>query len=460
MNASKRPRVLIANRGEIAVRAIKACQMLGLESVAVFSSADRASPHVWLADDAICIGPAPSRQSYLNGDALIHVARATGCTMVYPGYGFLAENAEFADRCATADLVFVGPSGDCIRTMGDKAKARAAARDFDVPIVPGSQGAFTQVAPALAASEDIGLPLLLKASAGGGGRGMRVVETEDQFGPLFEQASKEAAEAFGNPAVYLERYFRAVRHIEVQVFADALGTVVEFGERDCTVQRRHQKLVEESPSPVLSDAERDALLGAAVRLTRGVGYQGAGTVEFIFDEASRTFFFIEMNTRIQVEHPVTEMRIGLDLVVEQLRVAMGEPLRVPPAADRPDGHAIEFRINAEDARHNFRPAPGRITTWRPAQNAGVRVDSFVYEGIDIQPFYDSMIAKLIVHGPDRSAALAVARDALDNFSVAGVPTTTNFHRALADDPDFIANRIHTRWVEDTFMARFAKGGSA
>lgn len=454
-----RQRVLIANRGEIAVRAIRACRQLGLDSIAVYSTADRSAPHAWMADQSVCIGPPASRLSYLNSDALLHVARSTGCTMVYPGYGFLAENAAFAEQCATAELTFVGPSPACIRTMGDKAQARATAEQLGVPVVPGSAQAYTDAEAARQASEDVGYPLLLKASAGGGGRGMRVVTDPADFTTRFDQASQEAGEAFGDSAVYLERYFEAVRHLEVQIFGDTHGTIRQLGERDCTTQRRHQKLVEESPSPVLSDTEREALLEAAIKLAQGVGYEGAGTVEFIFDSASRAFFFIEMNTRIQVEHPVTELCVGHDLIAEQLRVAMGEPLSIPAKADWPGGHAIEFRINTEDAAKDFRPSPGRIQKWRPPQGDNVRVDSFVYEGIDIQPYYDSMIAKLIVHGPDRSAAIASARHALDRFVIEGVPTTTSFHRALIDDPDFAASTIHTRWVESTFMDRLAGKGS-
>ncbi|MGI9425415.1 MAG: acetyl-CoA carboxylase biotin carboxylase subunit [Hyphomicrobiaceae bacterium] len=448
-----RQRVLIANRGEIAIRAIRACRKLGLECVAVYSAADRAAPHAWLADQAICVGPPSSQLSYLNVNALLHVADATNCTMVYPGYGFLAENAAFAEQCVQAGLCFVGPTPDCIEMMGDKARARRTAIELNVPVVPGSSGAFTAAAEALKSADEVGYPMLLKASAGGGGRGMRVVENQSSFTALFEQASREAGDAFGDPSIYLERYFPAVRHIEVQVFGDAQGRVRHLGERDCTTQRRHQKLVEESPSPALTEGERTGLQDAAVKLAESVGYQGAGTVEFIFDEASRAYFFIEMNTRIQVEHPVTEMCIGHDLIVEQLRVAMGERLSIPDDRAWPRGHAVEFRINAEDAARKFMPSPGRVRSWRPPQGVGVRVDSYVYEGLEIQPYYDSMIAKLIVHGPDRPAALERARNALDSFSIEGVQTTVPFHRALLDDPDFIANKICTRWVENTFLGR-------
>ncbi len=444
-------RVLIANRGEIAVRAARACKRLGLGSVAVFSSADRGSPHTWLADRAVCIGPAPAGQSYLDQDALLHVAMSTGCNLVYPGYGFLAENAGFAERCAAEGLVFVGPPADGIRLMGDKARARRAAAEHGVPVVPGSTDTFVDAEVALAAAADIGYPLLLKASAGGGGRGMRVVERAEEFTRLFDQASNEAREAFSDPAIYLERYFPLVRHIEVQVFADRHGNVVDLGERDCSVQRRHQKLVEESPASVLTGPERQALLEAAVGLARGVGYLGAGTVEFIFDESSREACFIEMNTRIQVEHPVTEERVGVDLVVEQLRVALGEPLSLPPRESWRAVHAMEFRLNAEDPASGFRPTPGVLGRWRPPSGPEIRIDTFVFESMRVLPFYDSMLAKLIVTGADRESAMARARHALDSLEVDGIATTAPFHRALLDDPDFRANRVSTRWVEETFL---------
>ena len=428
--------------------------MLGLESVAVYSAADSASPHVWLADEAYCIGPPASRQSYLNTPALLHVACKTKCSLVYPGYGFLAENAAFAEQCKTADLVFVGPSAQCIRDMGDKSRARVMAEKAGVAIVPGSGETFTDAAAARSEAENIGFPVLLKASAGGGGRGMRIVDDQSQFEERFNQASQEAGEAFGDASIYLERYFPAVRHLEVQVFGDGFGTVQQLGERDCTVQRRYQKLVEESPSPALQENERTALLDAAVKLATAVNYQGAGTVEFIFDETSRQFFFIEMNTRIQVEHPVTEMRLGHDLIIEQLRVALGDRLSIPQEKYHPGGHAIEFRINAEDPAHDFRPSPGRIARWRMPHGEGVRVDTFAYQGIDVQPYYDSMIAKLIVHDSDRAAALQRAQGALDAFEIEGIPTSRQFHRALVEDDDFLASKIHTRWVEETFLARF------
>jgi acetyl-CoA carboxylase biotin carboxylase subunit len=446
-------RVLVANRGEIALRAVRAARSLGMETVAVHSTADAASPHVFAADRAVCIGPPPPAESYLDIEALVHVARATKCDGVYPGYGFLSERAAFARRCADAGLIFVGPSARAIATMGDKTAARQAAARLGVPLVPGSEEAFGDVAAAAATAGSIGFPLLLKARAGGGGRGMRVCPSAAEFTGLFEQATREAAAAFGDGAIYLERFFAAVRHIEVQIFGDAHGNVRALGERDCSVQRRHQKLIEEGPSPVLDDDGRNAMQAAAVALAQGVGYVGAGTVEFIYDETTGNFYFIEMNTRIQVEHPVTEQITGSDLIVEQLRVARGEPLSIAMPDGGPSGHAIEFRINAEDWRHGFRPGPGRLTRWRPPSGPGIRVDSGVYEGFEVSPFYDSLLAKLVVHGASRQEALARARRALADFEVCGLTTTMAFHAAVLDDEDFSAGRIHTRWVETAFLPR-------
>jgi len=451
-------RVLIANRGEIALRAVRAARALGLETVAVYSDADAASPHVWAANHAYRIGPGPSSKSYLNVPGLLHLAKAAGCDAVYPGYGFLSERAEFAAACAEEKLVFVGPTPEVIRIMGDKAEAKATAVRLGVPVVPGSVGAFTDAKAAEAEAGKIGFPLLLKARAGGGGRGMRVAQSPEGFAALFDQAAREAEAAFGDGAIYLERFFPAVRHIEVQVFGDAHGTVRALGERDCTIQRRHQKLVEEGPSPALSAATRARILAAAEKLAKGVGYLGAGTVEFIYDSASGEFFFIEMNTRIQVEHPVTEMLIGHDLVQEQFRVARGEKLAaaLPPEGAR--GHAIEFRINAEDWRNNFRPMPGTLKRWRPPVGPGIRIDSFAHDGAVVPPFYDSMLGKMIVHGESREAALAKARDAMARFEVEGLATTLDFHRRLLDDGDFKSGAVHTRWVETAFLQRALNGG--
>lgn len=444
-------RILVANRGEIALRAIRSCKSLGLESVSVHSEADRNAPHAWLADRSICIGPPPSNRSYLNADALLHVASETGCDGVYPGYGFLSENAGFVEACETAGIAFIGPAAETIRDMGDKSKAREMAERFGVPVVPGSEAAFTDVTEAEAALGDIGFPLLLKARSGGGGRGMRVVNDAAGFADAFLQARAEAESAFGDGAVYMERFFSNVRHVEVQVFGDGKGGVLALGERDCSVQRRHQKLLEEAPSPAVDDDTRAKLVQAASDLTAGIKYKGAGTIEFILDPARAEFYFIEMNTRIQVEHPVTEARVGMDLVALQFRVAAGEALPSVDMSAQPGGHAIEFRINAEDWARGFAPSPGRLKKWRPPTGPGVRFDSAVYEGYQVPPFYDSMIGKLIVHGADRDEALSRARQALDHFEVVGIATTAGFHRRLIDHPDFLENRVHTRWVDNGGM---------
>tara|TARA_R110002072_G_scaffold184932_10_gene341569 strand:- start:1169 stop:2530 length:1362 start_codon:yes stop_codon:yes gene_type:complete len=443
-------KVLIANRGEIALRAVKACRTLGIESIAVYSTADASAPHVWAATESVCIGPASSLKSYLNADALLHVACAMNCDAVYPGYGFLAENADFAERCVQEGLIFIGPDADTIRVMGDKAAARRTAITLGVPVVPGSKEAFSDPKDAEDAIAEIGFPILIKASAGGGGRGMRIAENAETFNSLFVQASREAEQAFGDASVYLERLVANVRHIEVQVFGDGKGHAVHLGERDCTMQRRHQKLIEEAPSPVLSSEERTAIHDSAVRLAKGVKYRGAGTVEYIFDPLTREFFFIEMNTRIQVEHPVTEMLVGADLIVEQFRIARGDAISVSPPGDNA-GHAIEFRINAEDTENDFRPSPGRITSWVIPRGDGVRVDSFVAAGGTIVPYYDSMVAKLIVHGKDRAQALERAHAAFSGFRVEGIKTTIALHRQLIANDDVIKSNIHTKWVEQEFL---------
>lgn len=440
-------RVFIANRGEIALRAVRVCRSLGLETVSAYSAADAASPHVWAADRAVCIGGAQALQSYLNNAALIAAALGTGCDALYPGYGFLSENSAFARQCRSAGLIFIGPAPEVIALMGDKVEARRTALKLGLPVVPGSQGAFREAAPALKAAREIGLPILLKAGAGGGGRGMRIATDEDSFADLFTQASAEARVAFDNPAIYLERFLPRVRHVEVQVFGDSHGNVVHLWERDCSVQRRHQKLVEEAPSPILSDERRREIVQAAEALAHGLGYQGAGTVEFIYDPETDRAFFIEMNTRIQVEHPVTEVVTGTDLVREQFRVAAGEPLslRTPPL---PRGAAIEFRINAEDVDHGFCPSPGMVSEWHPPQGKGIRFDSHVYPGWRVSPHYDSLLGKLVVHAPGRNEALHAARRALARFAASGISTTIPFHAALLAKAEFREARIHTRWVED------------
>lgn len=443
-------RVLIANRGEIALRAIKACRSLGIEAVSVYSTADAASPHVFAADQSICIGPHSAAESYLNQTALIQTALASGCDAVYPGYGFLAENADFAEACSQAGLIFVGPDAEAIRSMGDKAVARKTVQRLGVPVVPGSPGVVETLDVARPIAEEIGYPLLIKASAGGGGRGMRVVRDPADFDGLFKQAHAEAEAAFGNGELYLERFFDRVRHIEIQVFGDAHGNSTHLWERDCSVQRRHQKLIEEAPSPALDTETRLQMAQAAVTIVDGIGYCNAGTIEFIYDVERAEFFFIEMNTRIQVEHPVTEMLTGTDLVAEQLRVAAGEPLSLPQPDKLPTGSVIEWRICAEDPEADFVPRPGRITLMERPDGPEVRFDTHVYPDYQIPPFYDSMIGKLIVCGKDRAAALEASAHALKSLRIEGVPTTIPFHVEVLNHPAFRDGGVHTRWVENEF----------
>ena len=442
-------RVLIANRGEIAARILRACRAAGLEAVAVYSTADRDAPYLSQADRAVCIGPPPAAQSYLLADAMLAAALGTGCDAVHPGYGFMAENAGFARRCAEHGLVFVGPPPEAIELMGDKIAGRAAATANDVAVVPGSDASISDIDAAKRGAGDIGYPLLLKASAGGGGRGMRVVNEPSGLESRLAAAGAEARAAFSDSRIYMERYFPRVHHVEVQVFGDTHGNHVHLGERDCSAQRRHQKLVEESPSPVLAPALRDEICDAAVRLARGVAYENAGTVEFIYDPAGERCYFIEMNTRIQVEHPVTEMVTGTDLVLEQLRVAAGEPLSFTEQSIAHRGHAIEWRINAEDPERGFLPTPGRLTRWSlPREDPDVRVDTFLHAGLTVSPYYDSMLAKLVVRGDTRAEALARSAAALDEFEVEGVSTTIGFQRTMIDHRDFIEGRVHTRWIEE------------
>ena len=445
-------RVLIANRGEIALRAIRVCRRLGLESVAVYSSADANSPHRWSADHAICIGPPAPKSSYLSAGALIETAVALKCDAIYPGYGFLAENHAFAERSKEAGLTFIGPDSESIARMGDKVAARQAAAAAGIPIVPGSRQGYTSSGPAKLASADIGFPLLLKASGGGGGRGMRVVERAEDFVAQFEQASAEALAAFGNAEVYLERFFPQVRHIEIQIFGDTHGNYVHLGERDCSVQRRHQKLVEEAPSPALDDATRRQMAEAAVALIRTLKYVNAGTVEFIYDPSSGKFFFIEMNTRIQVEHPVTEEVTGIDLIKQQIHIANGEKLEFDQGDITFEKHAIECRINAEDPARNFAPSPGTIGLYYAPGGHGVRIDSHVYSGYVIPPYYDSMIGKLICFGSTRKVALERAYRALSEYLVRGIKTTIPLHKAIMADPLFIEGKATTAYMEE-FLTR-------
>ncbi len=444
-------KVLIANRGEIALRIIRACQELGVKTVAVYSQADRESLHVRFSDEEVCIGPPASSQSYLNIPRIVAAAEITGAEAIHPGYGFLAENAEFSEICARSNIVFIGPTPEQIRAMGDKAVARNTMKKAGVPTVPGSEGLVRTPAEAIEAAREIGFPIMIKAAAGGGGKGMRVAQDEDTFPRLLQAAQNEAQNAFGDSSVYLERCIMRPRHVEFQVFGDQQGRILHLGERDCSIQRRHQKLVEEAPSPALTPELRKAMGDAAVRAAEAIQYVGAGTIEFLLDEDG-SFYFIEMNTRIQVEHPVTEVTTGFDLVKEQIRVAAGEPLSFPDEPVVLRGHAIEFRINAEDPERNFQPSPGQITIFHPPGGPGVRLDTHVYAGYRVPPYYDSLLAKLIVSGKTRDEALVRARYALNSFVIEGVSTTIPFLQEIVNDSEFQAGRVDTRFVE-SFLAR-------
>ncbi len=443
-------RLLVANRGEIAVRIIRGARKCGVETVAVYSTADRDALHVGMADRALCIGPPRAAESYLNENAIVAAAIGSKCDALHPGYGFLAENASFAALCEENGVRFVGPTSEAVATMGNKIRARETARRVGVPTIPGTQAELADNEAAQDAAKSIGFPLLLKAAAGGGGRGMRVVRSPDELASAFSEASAEAQAAFGNGSLYAERFLEGVRHIEIQVLSDGAGSHLHLGERDCTLQRRSQKLLEEAPSSI-SAATRVAMGDAAIMLARNIGYRSAGTVEFVYDPKTEEFFFLEMNTRIQVEHPVTEAVTGVDIVAEQLRVASGDGLSLTQAEIALNGHAIECRINAEDPEANFRPAPGRITRWTPPSGEGIRVDSHVFEGYVIPPFYDSMIAKLIVTAPTRAAAIEKMSGALKAFEIEGVPTTRAFHLRVLADPRFAANAIDTKWIEREFL---------
>ncbi|HUF18962.1 MAG TPA: acetyl-CoA carboxylase biotin carboxylase subunit [Thermoanaerobaculia bacterium] len=438
-------KILIANRGEIALRIILACKELGIKTVAVHSEADRDALHVRYADDDVCIGPPTSRQSYLSISSIIAAAEITGADAIHPGYGFLAENDHFADVLHECRLAFIGPASETIRLMGDKSKARETVKASGVPIVPGSDGPVDSIAQASAVAADIGYPIILKASAGGGGRGMRICWDDKELESAWQTARSEAERAFGVADVYLEKYLEQPRHVEFQVFGDKHGRVMHLGERECSVQRRHQKLIEESPSPALDDELREAMGAAAVKVAKAVNYDNAGTIEFLLD--GRDFYFMEMNTRIQVEHPVTEVVTGYDLVKEQIRVAAGLPLSFPEGPIPLRGHAIEFRINAEDPV-TFAPHPGRITTFHPPGGPGVRVDSAAYRDYVIPPHYDSLIAKLITQGADREEAIARGKRALDLFTIEGIKTSIPLHRAILDDPRFQSGVYSTRFMEE------------
>jgi acetyl-CoA carboxylase biotin carboxylase subunit len=442
-------KILIANRGEIALRIIRTCREMGIKTVAVYSEADRDSLHVKYADEAVCIGPAPSKESYLNIPRIIGAAAITNADAIHPGYGFLAENAEFSSICKDSKIKFIGPTAEMINAMGDKAFAKDTMRKALVPVVPGSDGVVKDMAEAKALTEEIGYPVLLKATAGGGGKGMRIVKHPDEFENLFTMASNEAQNAFGNGDLYIEKLIEEPHHIEIQVVGDKFGTVIALGERDCSIQRRHQKLIEETPSPFINDEIRNAMSAAAVKGAKSVKYEGAGTVEFIVDK-NKNFYFMEMNTRIQVEHPVTEQVTGVDLIKMQIYAAAGK--KIKRKKYKPYLHSIECRINAEDPSRNFSPSPGRITTFHLPGGIGVRVDTHAYEGYMIPPFYDSMIAKLVVTADTREEAIARMYRALDEFVIEGVASTIPFHKKVMKNKKFIDGKFDTGFVEKEGLA--------
>jgi acetyl-CoA carboxylase biotin carboxylase subunit len=440
-------KLLIANRGEIAVRVIRACRELGVESVAVFSEADRESLHVQLADEAYCIGPTSSKESYLNFTNIISVAKLTGCDAIHPGYGFLAENADFAELCREVNITFVGPSPEAITRMGTKDIARETVADAGVPIVPGSKGIIKNIEEAIELSNHMGYPVIIKATAGGGGKGIRVAKNEQELIKGISITQQEAATAFGNPGVYIEKYIEDFRHVEIQVLADSYGNTIHLGERDCSIQRRLQKLLEETPSPALDGEIREEMGNAAVKAAQAVEYTGAGTVEFIYDYRNRKFYFMEMNTRIQVEHPVTEMVTGVDLIKEQIKIASGEKLPLTQSEVTFTGWAIECRINAENPEKNFMPSPGKIKMYLPPGGFGVRIDSAAYPGYTIPPYYDSMIAKVIAYGNTREEAISRMKRALSEFVVEGIHTTIPFHLKLLEHEKFVEGQFNTKFLE-------------
>jgi acetyl-CoA carboxylase biotin carboxylase subunit len=445
-------KILIASRGEIALRVHRACHEMGIRTVAVHSTADAEAMHVRLADEAVCIGPPAAEHSYLNIPAIISAAEISGADAIHPGYGFLSENPRFAAIVEEHGITFIGPTAEHIRVMGDKVLAKSTMTNLGVPVVPGSEGAVASIDAARRIARDIGFPVLVKAAAGGGGRGMKVAMSEGHLDEAFATARTESRAAFGDDTVYLEKYIATPRHIEIQVLGDTHGNAVYLGERDCSLQRRHQKILEEAPSPVLPEGERREIGERVAHAMRELGYRGAGTVEFLYEDGA--FFFIEMNTRLQVEHPVTEMITGIDLVREQIRIAAGEPLGYGQSDIAFLGHAIECRINAEDPR-TFAPAPGRITEYHPPGGLGVRVDSGAYSGYRVPPYYDSLIAKLIVHGRTREECLLRLRRSLEEYVIGGIATTIPLHQILVDNPEFQAGNYHIHWLEE-LIAR--KGG--
>ncbi len=437
-------KVLVANRGEIALRIHRACKEMGIRTVAIHSTADSDAMHVRLADEAVCVGPAQARESYLNIPAILSAATITGADAIHPGYGFLSENADFASMVEEHGFTFIGPSPDHIRMMGDKIAAKRAAVETGIPVVPGSDGAVQDTGEALRVARDIGFPVLIKAAAGGGGRGMKVAETEAGLKEAWQLARTEALAAFGNEEVYIEKYLKRPRHIEIQILADLHGNVVHLGERDCSLQRRHQKVLEEAPSPALNWSQRAEIGKIAADAIRKLGYRSVGTIEFLYENGG--FYFIEMNTRLQVEHPVTEMICGLDLVREMVRVASGAPLGYTQENLRFSGHAIECRINAEDP-DTFLPSPGRVGDYHPPGGLGVRVDSAIYSGYTIPPYYDSMIGKLIVHGANRNECLMRLRRCLEEYVIDGIKSTIPLHQRLVANPDFVNGDYDIHWLE-------------
>jgi acetyl-CoA carboxylase biotin carboxylase subunit len=437
-------KILVANRGEIALRVIRACHELGIKTVVVYSEADRDSLHVRFADEAICIGPPPAKDSYLNIPRIIAAAEITNADAIHPGYGFLAENSSFAEICASSGVTFIGPSADTISQLGDKALARETMKKAEVPVVPGSDGVISDTKVLHEVANSLGYPVMIKASAGGGGRGMRVVFTDEDLEKSFQAAGAEAEAAFGNPSLYLEKFLEPSHHVEIQVMGDRFGNVLHFGERDCSIQRRHQKLVEESPSPLVDVELREKIGEAAVRGAKAVNYLGAGTIEFIVD-GQKNFYFMEVNTRIQVEHPVTEEVTDVDLVRTQILVVAGE--RLGKRKIKPHGHAIECRINAEDPEHDFRPSPGRITSFHVPGGFEVRVETHAYAGYEIPPYYDSLLAKLIVHAPTREEATVKMQQALEEFVIEGVHTTIPFQKKVMMNEDFLSGKYDTGFIE-------------
>ncbi len=438
-------KVLVANRGEIAVRIIRACREMGIETVAVYSQADEEALHTQLADEAICIGPASSSESYLNMEQIISATIVSGADAIHPGFGFLSENSKFVELCEKCNITFIGPSSEVIQKMGNKAQARSTMIEAGVPVIPGSKEAVRDVSHGAEIAEEIGYPVMIKAALGGGGKGMRVAETRETFAASFQTAQKEAQMAFGDGTMYLERFVKNPRHIEFQILADCYGNVIHLGERDCSIQRNHQKMIEESPSVVIDEELRSRMGQAAVQAAKAAGYTNAGTIEFLLEQ-NGAFYFMEMNTRIQVEHPVTEWVTGLDLVKEQIRIAAGEKLQVSQDEIVLKGHAIECRINAEDPKHNFRPSPGTITDLYLPGGKGVRVDTAIYSGYEIPPYYDSMLAKLIVHGENRQEAILKMRSALGEVIIEGIQTNVDYQYEILHHPNFVDGMIDIEFI--------------